>query len=111
MAWYNNEDAGELSIMAAADASEFLPATPATPFERSVPKGVQDMGVWDTDRKAKGKHFCRRCVGTGQFITMVVNGHPKGPGGICFRCGGKGYHNEADRKRNLGYDICGRKAY
>lgn len=111
MRYYDNEDAGDLSTMNAADASEFLPATPTTPFERTVPEGVQDIGAWDNDRKAKGKHFCGRCVGTGRFITMTVNGHPTGPGGVCFRCGGKGYHTEADRKRNLGYDMFGRRAY
>lgn len=47
---------------------------------------------------------CARCAGTGQFITYVENGVPKGPGGICYRCGGKGYTTTADRKRNYGYD-------
>jgi hypothetical protein len=47
---------------------------------------------------------CRRCAGTGQFITYVENGVPKGPGGICFRCNGNGLISEADRRRNYGYD-------
>jgi hypothetical protein len=37
---------------------------------------------------------CRRCVGTGQFITGTVNGVPTGPGGICFRCAGKGRQDD-----------------
>ena len=48
---------------------------------------------------------CSACAGTGQYITHVENGVPKGPGGICFRCGGKGYQTEADKRRNWGYDI------
>lgn len=47
---------------------------------------------------------CARCAGTGEFITYVENGVPKGPGGICFRCEGKGYQTDADRRRNYGYD-------
>ncbi len=47
---------------------------------------------------------CGRCAGTGQFVTMVENGVPKGPGGICFRCEGKGVQNHADAKRNMYYD-------
>jgi len=50
------------------------------------------------------KAKCRRCAGTGQFITYVENGVPKGPGGECFRCGGKRYQDEADRRRNYGHD-------
>ena len=52
---------------------------------------------------------CGRCAGTGKFITMVVNNKPTGPGGICFRCEGKGYQTEADARRNWGYDRYGIK--
>jgi hypothetical protein len=48
---------------------------------------------------------CRRCAGTGQFITGMLNGKPTGPGGICFRCEGKGARNDADERRNYGYDM------
>jgi len=47
---------------------------------------------------------CGRCAGTGAFITGTVNGKPTGPGGICFRCEGKGVQDDADRRRNYGYD-------
>jgi hypothetical protein len=47
---------------------------------------------------------CRRCAGTGRFITYMENGVPKGPGGPCFRCDGKGFQTEADQRRNWGYD-------
>lgn len=33
---------------------------------------------------------CGRCGGTGEFVTGMVNGKLVGPGGICFRCSGKG---------------------
>jgi hypothetical protein len=47
---------------------------------------------------------CRRCAGTGQFITYVENGKPRGPGGICFRCDGKGRQNHRDGHRNRAWD-------
>ena len=67
--------------------------------------------VYDTDVDKAGTHPCGRCTGTGRFITGSLNGKPTGPGGDCFRCGGKGRHDQADRKRNIYYDmhrpICG----
>lgn len=48
---------------------------------------------------------CRRCAETGMFITGTTNGIPTGPGGKCFRCGGKGFQTKDDRKRNWGYDV------
>lgn len=53
--------------------------------------------------KVVGK-FCGRCAGTGQFITYVENGAPKGPGGECFRCAGKGWQTPKDEKRCEAYD-------
>lgn len=47
---------------------------------------------------------CKRCAGTGRFITMTENGQPKGPGGICFRCEGRGYQVLADAHRNRAFD-------
>jgi len=65
---------------------------------------VEDIGVEDTERRVPGLHRCRRCAGTGRFVTMILNGRPTGPGGPCFRCGGKGCHTQKDRARNLAYD-------
>jgi DnaJ-class molecular chaperone len=48
---------------------------------------------------------CRRCAGTGQFIYLVENGVPRGPGGICFRCGGRGWRTDKDERRNYVYDV------
>lgn len=61
----------------------------------------------DTSYDVKGNFKCSRCAGTGRFVTYVENNVPKGPGGHCFRCGGKGFHNQDDRKRNNGYDCRG----
>ena len=59
----------------------------------------------DDNHKSHGGNFgCGRCARTGQFITRVENGKPRGPGGICFRCEGKGYHTREDRKRNEAHD-------
>ena len=60
--------------------------------------------VEDTERNVSGDQRCNRCAGTGQFITYIENGIPKGPGGVCFRCGGKGVHSQRDRRRNDYYD-------
>lgn len=50
------------------------------------------------------EEFCRNCAGTGQYITGITNEVPTGPGGICFRCRGKGFQTKADRSRNEYYD-------
>lgn len=60
--------------------------------------------IWDTDSREPGTHPCGRCARTGRYITYTENGAPKGPGGECFRCGGKGEHTRADRRRNLAHD-------
>ncbi len=60
--------------------------------------------VDDTNTRVTGDFGCGRCAGTGQYITMVENGKPKGPGGICFRCQGKTFHTLSDRMRNVKHD-------
>jgi hypothetical protein len=47
---------------------------------------------------------CKRCAGTGQYITRVENGRPTGPGGPCFRCDGKGRQTPTDAHRNHWHD-------
>lgn len=47
---------------------------------------------------------CRRCAGTGSYITGSLNGKPTGPGGICFRCQGKGQQTYQDILRNRTHD-------
>lgn len=79
-------------------------------FNAAVKVVLDKAGVTEPTPKqwvqaAKAVSFpCPRCAGTGQFVTMVVNGKPTGPGGVCFRCEGKGRQNDADRRRNYGYD-------
>lgn len=47
---------------------------------------------------------CKRCRGTGAYITGSLNGQPTGPGGACFRCEGKGRQTIEDARRNRAYD-------
>jgi len=76
--------------------------------------GERDGGLWgytgailvdDTHENVEGNFGCGRCALSGRFITYVENGKPKGPGGICYRCEGNGFHSRADRKRNLYHDM------
>lgn len=77
-----------------------------------VTGGVDEDGGWfegtivvdDDNKNVIGNFGCGRCALTGKFVTYVENGVPKGPGGSCFRCNGKGYHDQADRKRNQYHD-------
>lgn len=48
--------------------------------------------------------MCKRCAGTGMFITYTENGQPKGPGGQCYRCAGKGHQTLEDARRNRAFD-------
>ena len=78
------------------------------------PEIIKCSECWDTgacEQHAGRKVHCGQCAGTGMFITRIENGVPKGPGGRCYRCNGKGYHTEADRKRNHGYERHGRRIY
>jgi hypothetical protein len=47
---------------------------------------------------------CRRCAATGRFVTYVENGVPRGPGGPCFRCAGRGTQSDEDVRRNYVHD-------
>jgi len=46
---------------------------------------------------------CQPCRATGQYVGHTVNGKPAS-GGICYRCGGKGYQTLKDKRRNAYYD-------
>ena len=51
------------------------------------------------------RHTCDGCSGDGQYFRgHIENGVRKGFIGRCFRCGGKGWQNDADLKRNRYYD-------
>lgn len=100
--------ASELAANGIPGADDEIAAIKAEIAALKGPK-VLNEGVEDTAVTENGNHFCRRCAGTGAFITRVENGVPKGPGGQCFRCNGKGFHNHDDRKRNWGYERSGRR--
>ena len=77
--------------------------TPVTPTADSYED--HEPHIEDIDTASVGEHTCNRCVGTGQYITRIENGKPVGPGGKCYRCAGKGYHDASDRARNLKHDL------
>lgn len=58
------------------------------------------------ERKVPRNHpgYCERCSGSGCYVTGTVNGKLSGPGGECFRCGGKGFQTADDERRNAAYD-------
>lgn len=67
--------------------------------------GTGEHAPCDFVTAAKALTFkCGRCAGSGLFVTYVENGIPKGPGGECFRCQGKGRQTLKDAKRNLYHD-------
>lgn len=79
----------------------------ARDFDAAVLKSMTEAGIakpapLDWVRSAHEITFhCGRCGGTGRYVTMVENGVPKGPGGECYRCQGKGYQRAADAHRNF----------
>jgi len=77
----------------AAHEGEVIPMTPE----------AVELFKAENERVAKLPK-CGRCAGTGQFITGMLNGRPTGPGGICYRCEGKGYQHGRDEERNDNYD-------
>jgi hypothetical protein len=66
---------------------------------------VYEHGIFDTNADVAGKEPCERCASTGKYITGVENGKYKIGGATCYRCAGKGYHDQDDRKRNLSHDL------
>ena len=46
------------------------------------------------------RHACDKCRATGTYV-WGLNGQYSG---VCYRCEGKGYQHDADRRRNWGYD-------
>ena len=70
--------------------------------EKMAARGVTEPTPRDWVRFAHAVTWhCGRCGGTGKYIRYVENGVPKGPGGPCYRCGGKGHQNAADAHRNF----------
>ncbi len=76
---------------------------PFKDFTAKVRVEIQSLG-WDVNNPenwVKGAklvgHKCFKCDGTGAY-------RGRGPSGPCYRCSGKGYRNDADVRRNFGYD-------
>lgn len=65
-------------------------------------KAIREAREW-LDRVQRAKCDCSHGVYYGRGY--VENGVFKGTTGTCFRCGGKGYQTNGDRKRNYGYDM------
>lgn len=50
--------------------------------------------VSDIATNVEGDFYCIACKGTGEFLSNS-----------CYRCNGKGKHNQEDRKRNFTYTL------
>jgi transketolase N-terminal domain/subunit len=61
---------------------------------------------WPMKPRPEGVEPCGGCGGHGLYFSggAVVNGVYTGKTGDCYRCSGKGYQTDADRKRNRYYD-------
>jgi hypothetical protein len=75
-------------------------------FDAAVRKLVRGEATPEQWLKAADavRFVCRRCAGTGSFVTGTVNGKPTGPGGSCFRCDGRGVQGWLDGRRNAYHD-------
>jgi hypothetical protein len=74
------------------------------PEELRFAAAEAEIAALHGNAKLVKKARCARCAGTGRFITYVENGVPKGPGGPCYRCNGKGVQTVEDHRRNYGHD-------
>ncbi len=97
--------------MKGANMAEFSPAVVHNPdvqgFEsRECSKCTQQFRAYRTavSSRCGACGYCKRCAGTGRFITRVENNVPVGPGGVCYRCRGKGWQSEKDVARNRTFD-------
>lgn len=74
-------------------------------FDAAVKRLLESMKVKDTSPDAwvwaaqQVEFGCSKCETTGQYRSPVTHAY-----GVCFRCEGKGYQNDRDRKRNITYD-------
>jgi hypothetical protein len=67
------------------------------------PNPSHEAWVWAAQQVEFG---CPKCDTTGQYKSPVTNAY-----GMCFRCGGKGYQNDRDRRRNIAYDKFQQRRY
>jgi DnaJ-class molecular chaperone len=75
-------------------------------FERGKEKRAVEHKPAESPPEKRGNETCGNCNGSGIYRGggRVENGKYIGFEGPCFRCEGKGYQNDADRRRNWGYD-------
>lgn len=83
-------------------AKKRMPATLDYIYETLKVQGeIAEATEW-LDRVERSKCECSHGIYYGRGY--VENGVFKGFKGTCFRCGGKGFQTNGDRKRNWGYD-------
>lgn len=79
-----------------------------TDFKAQVGKFLREHGTTPEETTAadwvkaavRVRHDCGKCRATGTYV-WGLNGQYSG---VCYRCEGKGYQHDADRRRNWGYD-------
>lgn len=98
----SNDSQKETVVMDFAYKADLIFEVMVTQRREAREPQIREVKVTDRTR-------CPRCVGTGSYITGTVNGKPVGPGGPCFRCAGKGFQTDEDRRRNYGYDNFGQR--
>jgi len=60
--------------------------------------------MYDMAQPAAKPGKCPKCKGSGQYRWgAVVNGQSR-HSGACHSCGGKGYQDESDIRRNIAYN-------
>jgi hypothetical protein len=85
----------------------FAPCVPSDlPYVTDDDASVDQVTTPVVDTPADDHTPCDGCNGSGIYYGRgyVENGVFKGYTNTCYRCQGKGYQNEADRKRNRYYD-------
>lgn len=94
-----DEDYGYEAGMAKPDLSPEAPAWTSTWEDGHIHR-------YDECKRVPGKPNNCQCDGTGNFYSGggMLNGKYTGKVGVCYRCGGKGWQNNADQKRNEYYD-------
>lgn len=97
---YDNASRDQVRAAAEAKAKQYAADANKTDWPDAKPTPAMWTRAIESVRMP-----CKRCAGTGRFITRVENGVPTGPGGQCFRCGGTGTQDHSDGHRNRVHDL------